>query len=92
MDLQGRFEIAVKESKELASKPNNEMLLKLYSLYKQATEGDISPNTPAPGMFDFVNKAKQECLAATQRNVIRSLYGRIYQNHRSIKNSLKHNY
>ncbi len=60
MDLQWRFEIAVKESKELPSKPNNEMLLKLYSLYKQATEGDISPNTPAPGTFDFVNKAKQD--------------------------------
>jgi diazepam-binding inhibitor (GABA receptor modulating acyl-CoA-binding protein) len=60
MELKEQFEKAVKESKELQSKPDNEMLLKLYSLYKQATEGDIDPNLPALGMFDFVNKAKQE--------------------------------
>jgi diazepam-binding inhibitor (GABA receptor modulating acyl-CoA-binding protein) len=60
MELKEQFEKAVKESKELSSKPDNETLLKLYSLYKQATEGDIDPNLPEPGMFDFVNKAKQE--------------------------------
>jgi diazepam-binding inhibitor (GABA receptor modulating acyl-CoA-binding protein) len=60
MDLKENFEIAVKESKELTKRPDNETLLKLYSLYKQATEGDMDPNTPAPGMFDFVNKAKHD--------------------------------
>jgi len=60
MSLNKNFEIAVKESKELTKRPDNDALLKLYSLYKQATEGDIDPNTPAPGMFDFVNKAKYQ--------------------------------
>lgn len=60
MDLKENFEIAVKESKELTKRPDNETLLKLYSLYKQATEGDMDLNTPAPGMFDFINKAKHD--------------------------------
>jgi diazepam-binding inhibitor (GABA receptor modulating acyl-CoA-binding protein) len=58
-DLKDAFEKAVKESKELSSKPDNETLLRLYSLYKQATEGDINTENP-PGMFDFVAKAKYD--------------------------------
>lgn len=58
-DLKGTFERAVKESEELPSKPDNETLLRLYSLYKQATEGDINIENP-PGMFDFVAKAKYD--------------------------------
>jgi diazepam-binding inhibitor (GABA receptor modulating acyl-CoA-binding protein) len=58
-DLKNTFEKAVAESKLLPSKPDNETLLSLYSLYKQATEGDINAqNTPA--MFDFVAKAKYD--------------------------------
>ncbi len=57
MELQQQFEQAVANSKTLAEKPDNETLLKLYALYKQATEGDV--NTEAPtNPFDFVNKAK----------------------------------
>lgn len=58
-DLNDIFAKAVKESKELSSKPDNETLLLLYSLYKQATEGDINTENP-PGMFDFVAKAKYD--------------------------------
>ncbi|WP_114938686.1 acyl-CoA-binding protein [Mucilaginibacter endophyticus] len=58
-NLKDTFESAVKESKELPSKPDNETLLRLYSLYKQATEGDINTENP-PGMFDFVAKAKYD--------------------------------
>lgn len=54
------FEQAVKDSKELKSRPDNEVLLQLYSLYKQATEGDLPGDTPVPGMFDFVAKAKYD--------------------------------
>ena len=57
MDQKEAFEKAVIDSKSLPSKPDNETLLRLYSLYKQATEGDISTENP-PGMFDFVAKAK----------------------------------
>ena len=58
-DLKDTFEKAVKESKELPSKPDNETLLRLHSLYKQATEGDINTEN-TPGMFDFVAKAKYD--------------------------------
>jgi len=58
MDQKETFENAVTASKALSSRPDNETLLRLYSLYKQATEGDI--NIDAPGMFDFVAKAKYD--------------------------------
>jgi len=58
MDQKEAFEKAVAVSKTLPAKPDNETLLSLYSLYKQATEGDI--NISAPGMFDFVAKAKYD--------------------------------
>jgi len=58
MDIDQGFEQAVADSKTLSSKPSTETLLKLYSLYKQATEGDI--NAPEPAAFDFVAKAKYE--------------------------------
>jgi diazepam-binding inhibitor (GABA receptor modulating acyl-CoA-binding protein) len=59
MDLKELFEKATVESKQLASKPSNETLLQLYSLYKQATEGDNNSEVPA-NPFDFVAKAKFE--------------------------------
>ncbi|MFC0775796.1 acyl-CoA-binding protein [Terrimonas alba] len=59
MELKEQFEKAVKESKELPSKPDNDTLLKLYSLYKQGTEGDVNTEPPS-NPFDFVNKAKHE--------------------------------
>ena len=58
MELSAQFENAVTDSKALSEKPSNDTLLQLYSLYKQATEGDINSETPA--MFDFVAKAKYD--------------------------------
>ena len=63
MDIKEQFEKAVAESKSLSQKPGNETLLQLYSLYKQATEGDINAEPPT-NMFDFVNKAKHEAWAS----------------------------
>ena len=62
MDIELEFEQAVEESKSLPEKPSTESLLKLYSLYKQATEGDI--HIEAPGAFDFVAKAKYDAWAS----------------------------
>lgn len=62
MDLKQQFEKAVADSKGLSEKPSNETLLQLYSLYKQATEGDVHGD--APTMFDFVAKAKYEAWAS----------------------------
>lgn len=57
MNIQEQFEQAVANSKTLTEKPSNEILLKLYSLYKQATQGDNSEEEPS-NPFDFVAKAK----------------------------------
>ena len=55
-DLNAKFEAAVANSKKLTEKPDNATLLKIYSLYKQATEGN---NEEAkPGMTDIVARAK----------------------------------
>jgi len=55
MSLQARFEQVVEESKNLAERPDNMTLLKLYALYKQAS-GDASGERP--GMSDFIARAK----------------------------------
>lgn len=63
MDLQKQFEEAMANSKKLSEKPSNEDLLQLYSLYKQATVGDVNTEPPS-NPFDFVNKAKHDAWAA----------------------------
>ncbi|XP_066124492.1 enoyl-CoA delta isomerase 2 [Saccopteryx bilineata] len=50
------FKNAMNQVKLLKKDPGNEVKLKLYALYKQATEGPC--NVPKPGVFDFINKAK----------------------------------
>lgn len=62
MELKELFEQAIANSKTLSEKPNNETLLKLYSLFKQSTEGDNNEDGPA-NMFDFVAKFKHEAWA-----------------------------
>lgn len=57
MTTQELFQQAVEDSKLLSSRPSNDTLLKLYGLYKQATEGD-APDTSPAGPFDFIGKAK----------------------------------
>jgi diazepam-binding inhibitor (GABA receptor modulator, acyl-CoA-binding protein) len=56
------FEDAVAKSKTLTEKPSNEVLLKLYGLYKQSTEGDVVGERP--GGFDFKGAAKYDAWAA----------------------------
>jgi diazepam-binding inhibitor (GABA receptor modulating acyl-CoA-binding protein) len=55
-DLKKLFEQAVADSKKLPEKPDNATLLKIYSLYKQATEGDVEGKRP--GFTDMVGRAK----------------------------------
>lgn len=50
------FEQAVQEVKNLKYRPEDDELLKLYGLYKQALEGNNK--TPVPGMLSFKEKAK----------------------------------
>ncbi|MEO7984306.1 MAG: acyl-CoA-binding protein [Bacteroidota bacterium] len=62
MELKEQFEKAAGESKNLPSKPDNETLLQLYSLYKQGSIGDLNTDPPS-NPFDFVAKAKYEAWA-----------------------------
>jgi acyl-CoA-binding protein len=54
--LKTLFEKAVAESKQLPEKPDNMTLLKIYALYKQATEGDCEGKRP--GFTDMIGRAK----------------------------------
>ncbi|XP_032318320.1 enoyl-CoA delta isomerase 2, mitochondrial isoform X3 [Camelus ferus] len=56
------LENAVHQVKLWKKDPGNEVKLKLYALYKQATEGPC--NLPKPGMMDLVNKAKWDAWSA----------------------------
>ena len=60
-DLKTRFEQAAKDVHSLAERPDNDTLLRLYALYKQGAEGDVSG--AKPGFFDFVGTAKYEAWA-----------------------------
>jgi diazepam-binding inhibitor (GABA receptor modulator, acyl-CoA-binding protein) len=56
------FDDAAVRVKKLASAPSNEVLLELYGLYKQATEGDVRGSRP--GFFDLKGRAKYDAWAS----------------------------
>jgi acyl-CoA-binding protein len=62
--IKAAFEAAVAESKKLPEKPDNMTLLKIYALYKQATEGDVEGKRP--GFTDMVGRAKYDAWAAVK--------------------------
>lgn len=55
-DLKAAFEAAVANSKNLSERPDNATLLKIYALYKQASNGDNTEKKP--GFGDMVGRAK----------------------------------
>lgn len=57
-DLEARFKTAADDVTKLSEAPDNQVKLKLYALYKQGTEGDVTGDRPA--MFDFVGRAKYD--------------------------------
>ena len=57
-DLKDQFQKAAKAVMNLAERPDNDTMLRLYALYKQGSEGDVTG--PKPGFFDFVGTAKYE--------------------------------
>ena len=62
--LKKQFEAAVADSKKLAERPSSDVLLQLYALYKQATEGDVEGKRP--GFTDMVGRAKYDAWAAVK--------------------------
>jgi diazepam-binding inhibitor (GABA receptor modulator, acyl-CoA-binding protein) len=61
MTLNEKFNSASEKIHTLSQKPANDVLLKLYGLYKQATEGDV--DVARPGGFDFKAIAKYDSWA-----------------------------
>ena len=57
-DLQTQFEAAAAAAQNLPKRPDNDTLLKLYSLYKQATTGDVQGKRP--GFTNPVGRAKYD--------------------------------
>ena len=56
MDLEDEFKSAIDRSTKLSKRPPNDILLELYSLYKQGNEGDVVGERP--GFADFEGRAK----------------------------------
>ena len=57
-DLKAKFEAAASTAKQTKKKPDNATLLKLYSYFKQAADGDVTG--ARLGGFDFVGGAKHD--------------------------------
>ncbi|RZM04737.1 MAG: acyl-CoA-binding protein [Variovorax sp.] len=55
-DLNALFDAAQANSKLLTERPDNPTLLKIYGLFKQATQGDNTAKRPS--FSDFVARAK----------------------------------
>ena len=62
--LKASFDAAVAASKQLPDKPDNMTMLKIYSLYKQSSEGDVEGKRP--GFTDMVGRAKYDAWATVK--------------------------
>ena len=60
-DIKKQFDDAAAAVLKAKKDPGNDMKLRLYASYKQATEGDVKGEKP--GFTDFVNRAKHEAWA-----------------------------
>lgn len=60
-DQQKKFEAAVADVQKLSKRPDDDDMLRLYALYKQASAGDVSGERP--GAFNFVDRAKYDAWA-----------------------------
>ena len=75
MATEDEFRAAAEEVKGLPSDPGNDTKLRLYALYKQATEGDVQGKRP--GFTKPVGRAKYdawEALRGTSADTARADY------------------
>ena len=63
-DLKQQFEAATAASKNLKDRPDNDTMLKLYALFKQATVGDVEGKRP--GFTDMIGRAKYDAWAGAK--------------------------
>ena len=57
-EIKKQFEKATKDVTTAKKDPGNEMKLRLYAHFKQASEGDVAGDKP--GFTDFVGRAKYD--------------------------------
>lgn len=57
-DLDDRFQAAVAKSKTLATAPDQDTMLTMYALFKQASDGDVTGKRP--GFTNPVGRAKHD--------------------------------
>lgn len=60
-DLKAQFEQAAQDAQQLPKRPGNDVLLKLYGLYKQGTSGDVVG--ARPGILDMQGRMKYDAWA-----------------------------
>ncbi|MDQ1249283.1 MAG: diazepam-binding inhibitor receptor modulator, acyl-CoA-binding protein [Actinomycetota bacterium] len=60
-DLDAQFDAAVADSKTLATAPDQDTMLTMYALFKQAQEGDVTGKRP--GFTNPVGRAKYDARA-----------------------------
>lgn len=61
-DLDKRFDFAVAEVGSISKDPGNDVKLRLYALFKQATQGEVTGRRP--GFTNPVARAKHDAWAA----------------------------
>ena len=60
-NLDSQFATAAEQVKQLPERPDNDTLLKLYALFKQGSDGDVSGKRPSA--ISFVDRAKYDAWA-----------------------------
>ena len=60
-EVDKKFAAAAKDVQQFAKRPDDEDLLRLYALYKQSTEGDVTGDRP--GAFALKDRAKYDAWA-----------------------------
>ena len=82
-DLKTKFEKAAADVQKLKQKPDNDTLLKLYSLFKQGSAGDVTGKRP--GFTDFKGRAKYDAWDKHKGTSQKKGYGRLYSACREIE-------
>lgn len=83
-DINTQFTQAQEDVKQLTERPGNLTLLRLYALFKQASEGDVKGDKP--GFTDIVGKYKYDAWAAlkgTAQDVAKQQYVDLVESLRS---------
>lgn len=60
-ELQTQFETAAADVQKLSKRPDDQTMLKIYALYKQATVGDVQGSRP--GFMDMAGRFKYDAWA-----------------------------